>query len=201
MGKYIKSSVEDYLIKLSERKHVPGGGSAAALMAAVGAGLNLMVVNYSIDKDIEAESGHKLLTLRDKQNEILSRLKSMVDEDCEVFSSLMETISKGSDVQEKYKEAAVVPLNVCRKCYESIKITKILSAVGNKNLITDIGCAANTLNAAFDSAELNVEINLKFINDTMFISEAREEIKTLKSKILETKSFISSEVSKILGSK
>ncbi len=30
MGKYIKLSIEDYLRKLSERKHIPGGGSASA---------------------------------------------------------------------------------------------------------------------------------------------------------------------------
>ena len=41
---YIKGSIETYLNDLSARKPAPGGGSAAALNAAIGAGDRKSVV-------------------------------------------------------------------------------------------------------------------------------------------------------------
>ena len=46
---YTKGSIETYLNDLAARKSSPGGGSAAALQAAIGAGLISMVANYTID--------------------------------------------------------------------------------------------------------------------------------------------------------
>ena len=95
----------------------------------------------------------------------------------------MEAFSKNKDAQEEYLLAAKTPLNICRQCLASIKITKDLASVGNQNLITDIIGAAHLLKAAFYSAQLNVKVNLKYIKDPLFVSKTEEELESVQNEI------------------
>ena len=58
---YNERSLSDYLNDLAARRPAPGGGSAAALSAAIGASLMSMVANYTVGnpkyKDSEADAG------------------------------------------------------------------------------------------------------------------------------------------------
>lgn len=174
---YLNGSLAKYLRDLSAREMVPGGGSAAAVSAAVGAGLNLMVINYSTDKDESKQRPtEELIILKVKQAEILDRLQMLIDEDCRVFQGLMKALSSGEDPQGAYISAASVPLEVCRLCCESIELSSFLVSNSNKNLITDVSCAAQSIKAAFYSAELNVLINLKYIKDKGFIENTKYDI-------------------------
>ena len=44
---YINKPLREYLDDLAARKPAPGGGSAAALAASIGAALLVMVLNYT----------------------------------------------------------------------------------------------------------------------------------------------------------
>ena len=173
---YLKKSVDEYLTELSSRRIVPGGGSAAALTAALGAGLNLMVIGYSAQSE-------SLAAASKKQQGILNQLSALIDGDCAAFSELMKAVSSGKDAQAEYKKAASIPLDICRDSHASMEIALFLLENGNKKLITDVGSAASTLKGAFFSAQLNAEINLTEINDATFVKNAREEISRMKSDI------------------
>lgn len=170
---YLQRSLDEYLKELSAREIIPGGGSAAALTAALGAGLNLMVINYSAQSEDIASASKK-------QHQILDQLRVLIDGDCKAFGELMEAVSSGRNAQEEYRRAAAVPMDICRHSHTSMGITFFLLQNGNKKLITDVGCAASTLKGAFASAELNAEINLSQINDVAFVKNAREEISKMK---------------------
>jgi formiminotetrahydrofolate cyclodeaminase len=187
---HLKGALDKYLSELSGRSITPGGGSAAALTAALGVGLNLMVLNYSIKETEDASSASEILTIREEQKKSLENLSILIDEDCRVFKELMKALSSGGDAENEYKAAASVPMDICTECSTSIEATSFLAESGNKNLITDVGGAASILKAAFNSARLNVEINLKNINDGSFVenanktlSEAEERIEKAYSKI------------------
>ncbi|MFQ5952595.1 MAG: cyclodeaminase/cyclohydrolase family protein [Candidatus Omnitrophota bacterium] len=169
---YLKGSLDKYLKGLSGKTITPGGGSAAALAAAIGAGLNLMVISYSGIVSAEA-----------RQRESLHKLSGMIDEDCKVFEALMDALSSKKDAQKEFKEAAKVPMNICRECHVSMDITAFLAQKGNKNLVTDVGCAADILRAAFNSAALNVKVNLARIEDELFVAGAEKTLLTMKKDI------------------
>jgi formiminotetrahydrofolate cyclodeaminase len=175
-GLYLKESLDKYLGELSARKIVPGGGSAAALSAALGAALNLMVIGYSAHSEDIAEAGSR-------QRQVLDRLSELVDEDCRAFSELMDAITQGKEAQEKYKAAAAVPMDICRQCHSSMGITTFLSKNGSAKLITDVGCAANMLKGAFVSAALNVEINLREIKDAVFVEDTIKNLSLMEEDI------------------
>jgi len=180
---YLHETLDKYLHDLSARRIIPGGGSAAAAAAALGAGLNLMVINYSIKEDSDGVEDKGLIVLKAKQEEFLSRISALIDEDCRVFSDLMRSLSSGEDAEGKYIQAAEVPMDICRECCETMEITAVLSGNCSKNLLTDVGCAGHIIKAAFHSAELNVFINLKHIKDKGFARKAREELDGMCGKI------------------
>lgn len=182
---YIKESIETYLSDLAARKPAPGGGSAAALNAAIGAGLMSMVVNYT-------EGAQGILV---KTEEARKRLQVLVDADVEAYGKLskaMKERSPASELDTFYKEAARPPYEVCKISAECLKLCGELVERGNKNLITDVAIAAICLEGAFFAAKYNVYINLKYIKDTDFIGgihkvlqPLEEELPKLKEEILE----------------
>lgn len=198
MNDFLNGSIERYLKELSSRTMVPGGGSASALTAAVGVGLNLMVLNYSIKPDISDQIKNNLDSLIDNQRSSLGKLSSLIDEDCKVFQELMDRLKARESVQGQYCSAAEVPMEICRECFKSIKVSSEIMEVGNKNLITDIGCASNMLRGSFFSAKLNVEINLNYIEDTGFVEGVRNELLSMEGELEEISKEIALKVGKSL---
>ncbi len=201
MTDYLRGTVEGYLKGLSERKAVPGGGSASALTAAIGAGLNLMVLNYSIGPGKPAEEQRGLLEAGEKQRKSLECLSRLVDDDCRVFAELMEALSSGRPVRNEYYAASEVPMKICCECGESMDVTRRLVENGNMNLATDIGCASRILKSAFHSARLNVEVNLNRIDDRLFVERARKELDAMGKDIDRAEMEISERVEKIMKAK
>ncbi|MFH1665184.1 MAG: cyclodeaminase/cyclohydrolase family protein [Candidatus Omnitrophota bacterium] len=181
MREFLNGTIEGYLKELAGRSSVPGGGSASALAGAIGSSLSLMALNYSI----KPGCGAGLEEARARQEKCRETFSRMVDEDCRVFKALMEAIASGKDVQKRYTEAAAVPLDICRECEVSTGIISGTYRETGKKLLTDAGCAVHMLRAAFYSARLNVEINLKFIEDKGYVVAAREELEALEKSIAE----------------
>ena len=177
---YLRGTVEKYLKELSERRIVPGGGSASALTAALGAGLNLMVINYSVKNEDESPV---LSAARKEQQDSLERLSAFIDEDCAAFRALMEAVRSKSGAQKEFMAAAEIPMKICHECRASMNIVARFQEEASRTLLTDVGCAVNMLKAAFYSAELNVKVNLKHIKDGPFVENAGNTLKTLKEEI------------------
>jgi len=193
---YINKSLREYLDDLASKKAAPGGGSAAALSAAIGAGLMSMVANYTTGnpkyKSVDAVMADILVRVTQARQD----LESLIDADVNAYEKLSKAVHsapKGSTELEKlYKEAARVPLDTCKICADCLKLCKELALKGNKNLVTDTAIAAILLEGAFFSAKYNVYINLKYIKDMEFIGSAHailspleDSMPKLKEEILE----------------
>jgi formiminotetrahydrofolate cyclodeaminase len=198
---YRNQTIDKYLQDLAGRTIAPGGGSAAALTAALGAGLNMMVLNFSMKKDEPELGAQFLMVTRTQQEESLDRLSSLIEEDCVIFAQLMKSLSNDKDSQKEYKEATDVPVNICEECYKSMEITRFLLENGNKNLITDVGCAAHMLKAAFDSARLEVDVNLNYIKDQDYIHKITGKLDEIKEFIYTSEKEIAKEVDSIIKNK
>jgi formiminotetrahydrofolate cyclodeaminase len=195
MKEYVSGSIEDYLAGLAARKSVPGGGSASALTGGMGAALNLMVINYSAGGGAESE----LETSRHRQEESMRKFTRMIDEDCRAFDSLMRVLKEKKDAEDNYKRAALAPMEVCRECHVSIDISLHLLENSNRNLLTDIGCASGMLRAGFDSASLNVRVNLKYIKDAAFVRNAEKALSSMSKDVFRIHGQIATEIRNRMG--
>jgi Methenyl tetrahydrofolate cyclohydrolase len=173
---YVKESVENYLNDLAARKPAPGGGSAAALNAAIGAGLLSMAANYTTG----AEGVLK------KTEEARKRLQVLIDADVEAYGKLSKALKECKDPVKLdifYREAIKPPYEVCKISADCLKLCEELAGRGNKNLITDVAIAAICLEGAFFAAKYNVYINLKYIKDINFIGEIDKALKPLEEEL------------------
>jgi len=161
---YKDETLKKYLDDLAAKLPVPGGGSAAALTAGLGASLISMVVNFTIGKPKYASFEEELKTILEKSGKLKEEFLRLVDLDVVAYES------------KNIRDALDVPFMVCRLCFEAIKLCLPLIKKGNINLISDVAVAAILLESAFAAAYFNVEINLKSIDDKKLIKAVRKEL-------------------------
>ncbi|MFH1621652.1 MAG: cyclodeaminase/cyclohydrolase family protein [Candidatus Omnitrophota bacterium] len=191
---YIDDSVKKYIDDLSAKLPAPGGGSAAALAGTLGVSLILMVLNYTVGKEKYKKFEEELNQALAAAKELKKKLSMLVDKDVEAYKKVSSTFnSQDGTIKEKtLKDAAGVPIEICNCSYETLKICRSIMDKTNKNLISDIGVAAEFLEAAYNSALLNIKINLKGIKDKEFstniakaIDPQIEEVADIKEAIIE----------------
>ncbi len=171
---YCDKTLKQYLDDLAAKLPAPGGGSAAALNAALGASLISMVVNFTLGKPKYAKYEKELKVILEKSEELRNEFLRLVDLDVLAYKS------------KNIRDALNIPLMVCRLCCEGVKLCPELITKGNINLISDVAVAAILLESAFQSAYFNVEINLKSLGDKILAGRIRKELKQKGSMIKRT---------------
>ena len=151
---YIKQPMKDYLNDLAAKLPAPGGGSAAAMDAALGICLISMVINFTLGKPKYSRYESELKDTLVKSERFKKEFSNLVDLDVIAYRS------------KNIKDSLNVPFILCRLCFEAIKLCPSLVIKGNRNLISDVAVAAILLESAYAAAYFNVEINLKFIKNT-----------------------------------
>lgn len=194
---YINKPLKEYLDDLAAKKAAPGGGSASALAGATGTSLMSMVANFTLGKKEYKGSEGRIADVLLETMKFDSELRALIDKDVDAYAKLSSALkgATGDDdakLEELYKDAAEVPLSVCRITNRCIKLCRELAEAGNRNLVTDTATAAMLLEAAFFSSKFHVYMNLKYIKDMDYISNIHdllaaleEEMPKLKEDILE----------------
>ena len=168
---YRDQTLKQYLDDLAAKLPAPGGGSAAALAAGLGAALISMVVNFTLGKPKYAQYESQLRQILEKSDKLRQEFLNLVDLDVIAYQS------------KNLQDALNIPFMVCRLCFEGINLCPPLIQKGNINLISDVAVAAVLLESAFASAYFNVEINLESLADKKLTKSVRKEL-LQKSKII-----------------
>jgi formiminotetrahydrofolate cyclodeaminase len=186
----VQQPVTTFLDALGSGSATPGGGSAAAIMGAMGAALVSMMCNLTIGKKGYAEVEGEMRSLLMAAEELRLQLAGMVADDIAAFDGLMAAYALPKDtderktkrsaaIQEGLKAATDVPLACARASAGVIALAMRAAQVGNRNVISDAGVGALAAQAALRSAALNVYINVPSIKDEAFSRSRREEIDAL----------------------
>ena len=187
-----EQQLQTFLDQLASKASTPGGGSAAAIMGAMGAALLSMVANLTVGKkkyeDVEAEMQGFL-----EQSEALrTRLIGMIQADVDVFDKVMmaygmareteaDKEQRSQAIQAALKEATDVPLACAQLCADVIELCRPVAEKGNLNVISDAGVAVLAAHAALRSAALNVYINIGGIRDEEFVNDRRRKLEFVLS--------------------
>ena len=183
---YKDESLEKYLNDLAAKLPAPGGGSAAAMTAAMGASLISMVINFTIGKPKYAQHEAELRNTLEKSETLRKEFLNLVDLDVQAYNS------------KNVRNALDIPFMLCRLCFEAIKLCPPLIEKGNLNLISDVAVAAVLLEGAFKSAYFNVEINLKMLGDKEVTKSIRLELKQKEKLIKKIRQETEEKVGKVI---
>ena len=192
----IDHKVTEYLEKAAAGTAVPGGGSVAALNAALAAGLTEMVANLTIGKKGYEEVEEEMIALAGKASQLRNKLSAAVDQDADAYTEVMaayrlpkttdeETALRKQKIQDAIKHAARVPLEVARNALAVIELAGQAIRKGNKNAASDGAVAAMNARTGALAAIYNVKINLGSINDDIFVDKLTQEVKELENQVVE----------------
>jgi glutamate formiminotransferase/formiminotetrahydrofolate cyclodeaminase len=193
---YAAQGKADFLDALASGTPTPGGGSAAAYAAAMGAGLVAMVARLSMGKKKYAEVEEVMQGILTEAESLRARLTQAVDEDAASFAAIMQAfkLPKETDTQkaarsQKIQEATLVatqiPLQTAKDALRVMELALQAARLGNTNAITDGASGAALARAALTSAGYNVRINRASLKDAAQADALLVELKHVEAKAVE----------------
>ncbi len=174
--KLVRMTLKDFAALAASEAPAPGGGSVAAYMGALGAGLATMVANLSSHKRGWDDRWKEFSDIAEKGQALVSELTALVDEDTAAFDAIMnafglpkesaeEKAARAAAIEAATLNAASVPL---RTMEAALKVLPLALEVARKGLsasASDAGVAALSALAAVRGAALNVRINAAGLKD------------------------------------
>ncbi len=179
-----------FIEKVASRSSTPGGGSAAAAIAAIGAGLGSMVakLTYGVRKfeTVDKQMRNIIPVLHDAAMKLIP----MIDADTIAFNDYMEGVRMPQDTPEEkqarfqkmqlgLKTAVNVPLQTMRLGDAAWNAMGDIARYGNPASKSDIEVGARSLETGIWGAYRNVVINLSEIEDETFREKTLADAKKL----------------------
>jgi formiminotetrahydrofolate cyclodeaminase len=158
-----QQTIAAYLDALASTAAVPGGGSAAALAAAMGTALVSMVAKLSSRKARAEEDRILLDGLVPRLDELGARLVDLSQKDVEAYRGVIDARKAGApsaEIERAYERAAEVPLEVAIAAEEAIGLALQVSRRAWQMTASDLAVGNELLETGLHGALGNVEINL-----------------------------------------
>ncbi len=172
----IDQPFEKFIESVAAKTPTPGGGACAAMAAAMGTALLVMVVRFSRGKKANAEHEDELAEAETLLDDHLRRIVPMGERDCAAYDLVLsayglpkdteeEKVIRAKAVEEAMIGAMIVPEEtMCMIRDVFTAVDRVITCV-NKNIVSDLGSGAELLRAGSESAYLNVRINAAFLKN------------------------------------
>lgn len=186
----MQRSLADFLDELASAAPTPGGGSAAAVIGAMGAALISMVCNVTLGKKGQEAAASEMQAVREESERLRARLTAMVADDVAAFDGLMaayrlpkvsdeDKLRRAEAIQSTLRAATETPLACARACAEVVALSRRAGEHGYSGVVSDAGVGVLAANSALRSAALNVYINAPSLKDRGYAQAAVAEMEKL----------------------
>lgn len=181
---FAQQSVAEFTDLLASSASTPGGGAAGGLVAAQGVALVGMVCNLTTGKEKFAEYQELMDEVLVKCESLQKECLDLMDSDAVAFHEMMACykMPKGTEEEKALHQVAkesalkactLPPLELMEVSMEGLALVKAVMGRSNGNAVSDLGAAATMFLSALETSWLNVVINLKDIQDSVFEKEKR----------------------------
>ncbi|MDG0792091.1 cyclodeaminase/cyclohydrolase family protein [Cohnella ginsengisoli] len=186
-------SIRSFIGQAGSADPTPGGGSVAAVVAALGAAMTSMVGRLS--------QGDKFTAIRPQIEETLAEMtrlsaecETLMHADIASFGQYLSALRlpKATEDEKAQRRAALrdaavqataVPLRLMAQCREGLTYTLRIAEGANKNVLSDLAIASILLEAAARSALLTAEINFGALGvpplAAAYAEQANEEMRRI----------------------
>jgi methenyltetrahydrofolate cyclohydrolase len=156
--------IADFLGRLASATPTPGGGGAAALTAAVAAGLTAMTVRLSASRIEDADRRAADL------DRVRDELMQLADDDAAAYAVVLAAMRRSAGAgdadrsqrrADALQAASEIPLAVANRAADIAEVAARLARTGNPALRGDARTAVHLAHAAATSAAELVAINVR----------------------------------------
>jgi glutamate formiminotransferase/formiminotetrahydrofolate cyclodeaminase len=191
-------SLTSFASAVASDKPVPGGGSVAAYISSLAAGLVSMVARLTLKKTELQTDQPIVTTLLAESDKLRATLLTQVDKDARSFEALMtayrlpkkterEREARSVEIQSKLQVATEVPLETAEQAARALSAAKRLVEYANMNAISDLETAISAAHAGFLGALANVKVNASEIKDAEYSKRIREKLDALQRQVEQDK--------------
>lgn len=176
--------------RLASQEPVPGGGSASAVAAALGASLVAMVASLSQGRPKYADHGALYEIAVPGGRHLTDALLDLADEDARAYAACAIALKlpreafadkefRDQQVRATAQVAAEVPLRCVERCREVLVLADALAGRSNVNASSDLRVAALLCEAAGHGAAENVLVNIPLIGANEWTAAAEQRVAAL----------------------
>ena len=169
-------TLSGFVAAVASSSPMPGGGSVAAHVGALGAALAEMVAGLTIGRKKYVAVDSEMKELAARAVTLGARLAALVKEDSDSYALVSaayklpketpaQVAARDAAIQAALMKAAAVPLETARACVAVAKLAAACAQRGNTNAVSDAGVAALLAEAACKGAAYNVRINVSSMSD------------------------------------
>jgi methenyltetrahydrofolate cyclohydrolase len=196
MARLTDRPFRELLAEFASTAPTPGGGSAAALSAAVAFALLTMVARMPRTRTGSEAERATLKRVGEETQRLGEHAVELVDDDATAYQNVVAAyrLPKAGDdekdtrrdaIEAALRGAAEVPLEVVRACQAGLVKAIEVAQAGNPAAGSDVAVAVELLMAATRAAALNVRVNLKSIREVGYVDGARAEVERLEGSAAE----------------
>lgn len=178
---YRTPTINEFLARIASENVTPAGGTAAAVVGAIGTSLCEMVCVHTVEHNEYASVAADMADIREELRRQREHLLDFAETDATVVDELFSTTA-GETKQSDIKRSIGVPLTIADACGTVLDLAIEITAKGNRNALPDAVTGVYLVHAALRASVFTVRSNLDQVSDQSFIDEVEQRIVEIESR-------------------
>jgi len=178
---YRDQSLDGFLSGVASNRVTPAGGTATAVVGALGAALCEMVCIHTVDGGASGGAATGLADVRDDLHRQRGHLLELADTDGRVVDELFGADSGVVD-QSDVKRSIGVPLTIADACLNVLELATDVTETGNRNAVADAATGVILARSALRAAVFTVRHNVDQVSDSAFVEDVERDVAELEKR-------------------